>query len=234
MQWPRWSEAVLALVALLAAGLIGFGVGGAKTAPTTGRLTVTASGTLQVTPNVAQVNLGTSVQASTAQGALAKLTVASAAIVTAVEKDGISAKDIQTSNLNVGQRYDNQNQPSGYQANEQFNITVRKVSDAGKVASLAMAAGANQFNNVSYSELDPNAGTRQAVQQALQAAKKQAKAEASQLGVTLGKVVSVSLQNQAAPGPIFAARAAVQASPAILEPGTQIVTVQVHVTYSYQ
>ncbi len=234
MQWPRWSELVLALVALVAAGLIGYGVGGAKASQGQGRFTVTATGTSQVSPNIAQVSLGANVQASTAQAALGKLNGIAKAIVDAVEKHGISAQDVQTANFNVGQYYQpNSGQPSGYQANEQFTITVRTLASASGVIDAAMAAGANQFNNVNFSESDPNAGQQQAVQQALKAAKRQAVREAATLGVSLGSVVSVRVQNTQTPGPIFAQRSAAVAS-AVVQPGSQAVSVQVDVTYSYR
>lgn len=236
MQWPRWSELVVAIAALAVAGLIGFAVGGVKASAPSGRLTVTATGTSQVIPNLATVNVGAVETATTAQAALNKLAKVSTALVAAVEKQGVAAKDIQTSNLSVNQQYNNQNQPIGYQANEQFTITVRKLSSAAQVVASSFSAGANQGNGISFTEMDPNAGQQQAVDQALRAAKRQAKSEAAQLGVALVKVVNVQLRSQGIPGPIYASlsmKSAGVAAPA-LQPGTQSVTVQMQVTYSYR
>lgn len=234
MQWPRWSEAVLALVALVVAGMIGYGArAGTSAAP--GRLTVSASGTAQVLPNEAQISVGANTVASTAQGALAKLNAIAEKIVAAVQKQGIPEQDVQTSNLNVGQNYGPNGRLSGYQANEQFTVTVRKLASTSAVIAAAMGAGANQFNNVSFSESDPNAGQQAAVQTALAAAKRQAKSEAAELGVTLVRVVSVRLAQPQSPGPIFASyKAAASASAPVVQPGNQTVSVQVQVTYSYR
>lgn len=236
MQWPRWSELVLALVALAAVGLAGFGLGGAqKSGAKGGSLQVTATGTAQVTPNLAQINLGGQVQAPTAQGAMGKLNAITNAVVAALEKDGVAAQDIQTSNMYLNQNYDQQGRPNGYQANEQFTVTVRKLASTGELISAGLTAGANQFNNVTFTEADPNAGRELAVQKAIKAAKKQAASEAAQLGVALGRVTSVRVQGAQTPGPIFeAAKSAAGAAAPNVQPGSQSVQVQVQVTYSYQ
>ncbi len=234
MQWPRWSEAVVAIVALLVAGLIGYGAGNSGAVSAPGRLTVTASGTTQVTPDMAQISVGANAQAPTAQGAFAKLNAITQKVVAAVEKQGIPAHDVQTANLNVGQNYGPNGQMSGYQANEQFTITVNKPSAASAVITAVMDAGANQFNGVSFSERNPNAGQQQAVQKALSAAKQQAQVEASELGVTLVRVVSVRLTSPQTPMPIYAAQRASAAAAPVVQPGTQTVSIQVQVTYSYR
>lgn len=236
MQWPRWSELLLALVALGAAVGIGFAAGGTRTASPTGHLTVTASGSDWIVPQIAQVNLGANENATTPQAALGKLSNVANAVLAAVSKQGIAAADVQTSNLNVGQYWGPNGRQSGYQASEQFTITVRKLGVIGPVISAATAAGANQVNGVSLQPVDPNAGQQQAVAAALKSARKEALAEAQELGVQLGKVTAVQIQPSGGPVPIYAAMAkAAQASPSLPIPtGSQQVTVSVQVTYGFR
>ncbi|EQD43909.1 protein containing DUF541, partial [mine drainage metagenome] len=146
MQWPRWSEILLGIIAVAAALLVGVGVGRSGGGTGQGRLRVSASGQSQVTPNEAQVTLGTNVTASTAAEALKKLAAISARLVKVVAKYDIPAKDVQTSNLNVGQNYGQNGVPQGFQANETFTLTVSDLPVVGRVVAGAIGTGANQVN----------------------------------------------------------------------------------------
>ena len=238
MTWPRWSEAVLAIVALVVALGIGFAAGGgARGAAAKGSLTVTANGSAWVAPNEAQINLGAQETAATAPGALKKLADAAAALLKAVGKYGIKPAQVQTSNLNLSQNYGPSGVPQGYQAQEQFTVTTRDLRHLGTVVSAATAAGANQLNGLQLLTADPNAGRQQAVQFALKSARAQAGREAAELGVTLGGVrsVSVSASQPFVPYMMFGAHAAVaQASSAPIATGNQQVQVSVRVTYSFR
>jgi len=236
MGWPRWSEAVLALVVVCVVGGIGFlaggGAGGSRAAQ--GQLTVSATGTSWVKPDEAQIAIGASETAQTAAEALQKLSTAASALLKAVAKYGIAPSQVQTSNLNLSQNYGSQGQPQGYQAQEQFTITTKDLGSLGQIVTAATMAGANQLNSLQMLTADPNAGQRQAVQAALGAAKKQAQSEARQLGVTLGSVKNVSVTASQPPGPILFNAAAKAASAAPIAVGNQQVEVSVQVTYSFR
>lgn len=237
MQWPRWSEIVLGIVAIAAALLVGVGVGRAGGGSSAGRLRVSASGQSLVAPDEAQVILGANVTAPTAAGALGQLAVISQRMVAAMRRLGVPAKDVQTSNLSLGQNYGNNGVRQGYQANETFTLTIFKLPLVSQVITGATATGANQLNGVNFLERDPNTGIKSAVAQALGAARRQAEAEAKQLGVTLGPVVSVQVnQNSGTPPIYFAAAGAAVRAPApslAVSPGNQAVTAQVSVVYSF-
>ena len=238
MTWPRWSEAIVAAMALVVALGIGFAAGGgARGAAPNGSLTVTANGSAWVAPDEAQINLGAQETAPTAPEALKKLADAAAALLKAVGKYGIKPAQVQTSNLNLSQNYGPSGVPQGYQAQEQFTVTTRDLRHLGTVVSAATAAGANQLNGLQLLTADPNAGRQQAVQFALKSARAQAGREAAELGVTLGGVrsVSVSASQPFVPYMMFGAHAAVaQASSAPIATGNQQVQVSVRVTYSFR
>lgn len=236
MQWPRWSELSVSIVALAAVLGAGYAVGGARSETGVGHLTVTARGTTWVAPDMARVNVGATETAQTSKEAMANLGQVAKAVLTAVEKQGIAASDVQTGNLNLGDNWVNGHR-SGYQATEQFTVTVRHLSAVEPVIAAATSAGANQLNNVSLDMSDPNAGQVKAVGAALQAAKKQALAEAKELGVRLGKVTGVDLQQSPGPQPVFAAEKLAASAPAPSPPvaaGNQQITVTVQVTYSFR
>lgn len=237
MQWPRWSEILLGIVAIAAALLVGIGVGRAGSGSGSGRLRVSANGQSLVTPNEAQVTLGANVTAPTVAEAIGKLSAISERMVAAVQRLGLPAKDVQTSNMSLGQNYGNNGVPQGYQANETFTVTVFKLPLVSRVITAATATGANQMNGLNFMESDPNAGIKAAVAQALGAARRQALAEAKQLGVTLGPVVSVQVnQNSTTPPIYFGAAKSAQAAAApslAVSPGNQTITAQVSVVYSF-
>ncbi len=236
MTWPRWSEAVLALVVLCVVLGIGFlAGGGARSASgaSQGQLTVTSSGISWVQPDEAQINLGAQETAPTAPAALQKLSAVASSLLRAVGKDGVQAADVQTSNLNLSQNYGPNGQLQGYQAQEQFTVTTRDLARLGAVVTAATAAGANQLNGLQLMTADPNAGQQQAVQAAIKAAKRQALAEAKELSVTLGGVRSVRLTSTQTPQPIAFSLAKTAAS-APIATGNQQVQVSVQVTYSYR
>lgn len=236
MSWPRWSEAVLALVVVAAAVGIGFAAGGSArgTLGASGRLTVAATGSSWVTPNQAQINLGVQESATTAAAALHDVSAVASRLLKAVAADGIKPSQVQTSNLNLGQNYGPNGQPQGYQASEQFTITTQDLGHLGAVVTAATNAGANQLNSLQLQTADPNAGQQQAVQAALKSARKQAGAEAAELGVTLGSVTGVSVSSSQAPVPImFSAAKAAAAQSAPIATGNQQVQVSVQVTYSF-
>lgn len=238
MQWPRWSEIVLAAVALAVALWVGTLTGHTGTPVSSGHLNVTASGQVQVAPDEAQINLGSNVTAGTAAEALAKLSAISERLVAAVHGYSIPAGDVQASGLNVGQYFGQNGQPQGYQASETFTVTLHKLPVIGKVVAAATTAGANQVNGITFLSSDPNAGMQAAVAKALAAAKRQARSEASELGVTLGSVTLVKLdQSPSSPIPFaanyHAAAAAVDSALLPVPPGNETVSAQVTVTYSF-
>lgn len=237
MTWPRWSEAVLALVVVCVVLGIGFLAGGGvrgQSAPQ-GQLEVSASGSAWVKPDEAQINLGAQETATTAPAALQKLSSVATALLKAVAEYGISAAQVQTSNLNLSQNYGPSGTPQGYQAQEQFTVTTQDLQHLGAVVTAATAAGANQLNGLQLQTSDPNAGQQQAIAAALRAAKKQAAAEAAELGVVLGKVKNVNVTASQTPLPImYSAAHASAASAAPIATGNQQVQVSVQVTYSFR
>ncbi len=236
MTWPRWSELVLALVAICFVLGIGFlAGGGARGAGTSqGQLTVTASGSAWVKPDQAEINLGAQETAATAPEALQKLSTVASKLLGAVGKYGIRPAQVQTANLNLSQNYGPNGQLQGYQAQEQFTVTTGQLQRLGAVVTAATGAGANQLNGLQLLTADPNAGQQQAVQAALRAARKQAGVEAAELGVTLGSVRSVHLTASQNPLPIMFSPARASAAAAPIATGNQQVQVSVQVTYSFR
>jgi uncharacterized protein YggE len=85
---------------------------------------VTGNGTTNATPDRASFNFGVTSQASTAGGALGRSSAQARAIVAALGKAGIDAKDIQTTDVSLWpQTKANGTEIVGYTATDSVNVT---------------------------------------------------------------------------------------------------------------
>lgn len=116
-------------------------------------ISVNASSSIKMKPDTAVLNLGVETTGSTVKAASDSNSVIADKVISALKKAGVSEDDIQTSNFNVSQNYDNLTQKySGYIVTN--SITVRcPVEKASTVLQTAVDSGANQFSNLTY-EID--------------------------------------------------------------------------------
>src|ERR1044071_9444506 len=91
-------------------------------------LNLSAAGEVKAEPDMATITLGVTVEAPTAAGAMQANAARMNAVMAALRRGGIPAKDIQTSGLNLNPQYRyEQNQPpqlTGYQASNLVTVTV--------------------------------------------------------------------------------------------------------------
>lgn len=192
-------------------------------------LTVYGNSTTMATPNVAQITVGVTNQASTAHVALTQNNTILDRVVHRVESLGIQKSSIQTTGLNINPNYNQANPPSitGYQVDD--NATVNApMAKAGQVIDTAVAAGANQVNGINWITSEPSA-YRQTFRAALQDAKNQALAMASAMGDKGVSVVSVTVQPGGQSSPAYFGSVKAAATPAY--PGQQEENVTLKVVY---
>ncbi|MEZ4629480.1 MAG: SIMPL domain-containing protein [Deinococcales bacterium] len=158
-------------------------------------ISVSGQGTVYAEPDIALVDFGIISQ----DGDLSKATANANAVISSIREVlsalGIEDKDIRTSEFNIWpqDRYNRDGEVVGreYQVNHTLTVTVRESAKLGEVLSQAVAAGANNVNNIRYS-FDNSEGLEQ---QARALAMANAKAKASQLAelaeVSLGKVIRI-------------------------------------------
>jgi uncharacterized protein YggE len=204
---------------LLAAVLIGPAIGTARAqsdADIIARLfdvstiNVSGIGRVRVTPDVADVQLGVTVQGETAQAASDEAARVMEAVLAAIAGAGIPEEDIQTTQLNLYPVYDYNDNPPEIEAWEASNIvtvTVRDVNEVGDVVGAATGAGATNVQGITFRVDDPS----EAEAEARSAAVADARAKADQLaadgGVTIVGVRSITESSFNAPQPIFFERA---------------------------
>jgi uncharacterized protein YggE len=117
-------------------------------------------------------------------------------VMSALQKAGIAAKDIQTSGLNLNAQYQyEQNLPprlTGYQASNQVTVTVHDLARLGAAVDATVTAGANQVNGISFGLDDPTAAENAARERAVKALQAKADLYARATGYRVGRLVSLS------------------------------------------
>jgi uncharacterized protein YggE len=113
------------------------------------KLTVTGTGTASASPDLLTVTVEVDVTARTAALALSQDNTETAAVLAAFTQGGVSAKDLQTTNLSVQPNYvytDGRQIPSGYAVNNTIEAMVRKLDTAGDLLDAVVAAGGNDLS----------------------------------------------------------------------------------------
>lgn len=157
-------------------------------------ITISADGTVKVTPDAVRVNAAVSNLGATSKEAAAAVATSAAAVRVAFLANGVAAKDIATQSVTIYPEYNyTQDKGSvliGYRATQSFVVIIRNAGTAGLVVDAIVTAGGDnlQLNGVTPFVLDPSKATLGARTAAVKNAKTKASSYASLLGIKLGKV----------------------------------------------
>jgi hypothetical protein len=199
-------------------------------------VTVTGTATIKASPDEAVISLGVQTQANTAQGALSENATKMTAVLAALADQGIAKDDIATSYVSLYPTYgQNGQEVTGYQAQNQIDVTVRDLSKVGRVIDAAVGAGANLTNGITFQLSDQNQGVNQALADAVKSARDKAETLAAAGNASLGDVITIQEGTPPVYPPItydraFAAGAA--STPTPIEPPTIQTQVTVTVTWA--
>jgi uncharacterized protein YggE len=212
-------------------------------------IVVQGTGEVKVTPDIAQVMLGVITQDKDATRAGQANAAKTDAVIKAIRAAGIPEKDVQTSGYSLNPVYQgglggsgggNQNQPPAlYEARNSVTVTVRNISDTGKVIDAAIKAGANLAGGISFSLNDEAAGKArdEALRRAVTDAKRKAVVIAKAASTGAIDLAAIIENGVAFPRPYtdFSAMAARgMPAPAVtpVTPGEQSVTATVTIRYT--
>jgi uncharacterized protein YggE len=199
--------AVAIAAALVAVTLAGFAGGGrvaaqddASPVPSVfgpGTVSVSGHGSVNVTPDTAQVNIGVDVTLPSLDEAQAESDAQANAIIEAVKASGVADEDVQTSNYSVYvvRNYDemgNLGEITGYQITNQVNVTIRDVEMVGEILNAAIDAGANNIYGITFYVDDTTAAASEARILAVEDARQKADELAAASGLSLGRLVAIS------------------------------------------
>jgi uncharacterized protein len=178
--------------------------------PVPGRITVTGEGSVSVVPDMATVTLGVTSEGATAAAAMAQNSAQLAAVIAQLKSAGIAEKDVQTSGLSLGPRWDNSASSVGkapkivgYVATNSVSVRVRALDHLGGVLDSVVKNGANTFSGVSFDIAARQPAEDAARKAAVVEALRKARLYADAAGVKLGAIQSISEDAGAGPRPVM-------------------------------
>jgi len=208
----------------------------AKSLPRT--ITVSASGQVAATPDVARVSSGVTSEAETARKALSANSEAMKGLIAGLKSAGIDAKDIKTSSFHIEPRYTNPREGevaviNGYRVVNQVEIVSRKIENLGDVLDQMVTLGANQMNGLNFEVSQAETLKDDARKAAMANALRRAQLLATAGDAEVGEVISISEEVSGMPMPhqYKMARASMAESVPV-EQGTEMLEARVTVTWA--
>jgi uncharacterized protein YggE len=225
---------VIALLVICVAGI----VAPSANAAATRYITVSAQGTIKVTPDAVRLSATVSAVAATSKDALAAANKTAVAVRAALKAAKIDTKDISTQTATVYPEYkyanDGTSTQIGYRGSQSFTIVIRAADTAGSVVdSLITAGGDNlQINGATPFVLDSTKSLDAARAAAVKSAKSKATSYASLIGVKLGKV-NYLVENSAPTNytPVMSVAKA-ESDATVIDLGQQDVTISITVQWA--
>ena len=169
--------------------------GAARIAMPASTLLVHGEATVAVAPDVAQIDIGVTTQASSSDVATELNEKRTAALVQQL-KTVLRSTNIKTINFSVNPnyRYPKEGGPpaiTGYSATNTVRLELTDLSLLRKLIELATRSGATSINRLQFALRDEKAARGQALTQAADQARSSAQALAKSLQLNLGKVLHV-------------------------------------------
>jgi len=230
------------LIVLLGLGLVLTACGpstiNVQSQPAQRTITVTGTGQVTLTPDIAYIYIGVHSQDPSATAATAANTASATAVIAVIKAAGVADKDIQTTNFSIypQQQYDSNGKITGilYMVDNTVYVTVRDLTKLGDLLDATISAGANTINSISFDKADKTGALSQARAAAVADAKKQADELTSAAGVSLGEVQTISYYDSTPPVSVQYARADLAAggNSVPVQSGSMQITTTVSIVYT--
>ncbi|WP_180966724.1 SIMPL domain-containing protein [Cohaesibacter celericrescens] len=174
-----------------------------------GSISVVGMGIVEMAPDMAIVSAGVQSRSETAQAALAANNASMKALFDELEKAGIEKKDIQTANFNINPEivYPKTNKQApqivGYIVNNQVSVNIRKLENVGSVLTALVDAGSNNMSGLQFDVSNKTELLAQARKAAIADARQKAQLYATELGVKIKRLTSLSESGGYRPQPMM-------------------------------
>jgi uncharacterized protein len=208
----------------------------ATTTPRT--ITVSGNGKVYLTPDIANISIGVQSQSENVGEALAANNTKSQEVAKTLEAIGVQAKDIQTTNFNIYPTpqtdAEGKPKPTIFTVNNSVNVTVRDLSQLGKLLDAVVQSGANTVNGITFDVVDHEKALSAARKLAVEDARKQADEIAAAAGEEIDSLQNMTLYTNSGPTPMYDAKAvgAGAASQVPIAAGQLMISVDVNANYS--
>lgn len=202
-------------------------------------ITVQGTGTVAVVPDMALVTTSVVTVAATARDAMADNTDRMRDVIATLRRQGIEARDIQTSQFYVQPQYAprRDREPNrapeivGYEVTNGVTIRVRDIGLLGDVLDLVIQDGANRIGNISFDVSDADLRRDDARRAAMDDAFRKAKLLARAADAGVGDVLQISEQFSHAGARPMVAQARMASDAVPIEAGESTLAVTITVTW---
>ena len=200
-------------------------------------ITVTGTGLVTLTPDIAYINIGVHSQDASASVAVTDNNTQAQAVIAAIQAAGVADKDIQTTNFSIypQQQYDDKGKITGilYMVDNTVYVTARDLTKLGGLLDASVRAGANNISSISFDVADKTAALSQARLAAVGNARKQADELTGATGVSLGDVQTISYYDSTPPVSIQYSRSdtALGGGSVPIQSGSMQITTTVTIVY---
>jgi uncharacterized protein YggE len=210
-------------------------VSSTATAPGARTVSVTGSATVRSTPDEALVSFGVQTQAPSAEDAMRENATRMVSVLHALADLGVKDDDVATAGVNLYPSYGSDGTNiSGYQASNEVSVTFHDLNLIGRAIDVAVKAGANLTNGVTFQMSPANRGSEQALATAIADARSKASAMADATDAQLGQVLTMTESGSPStypPMPYDIAAAGAEGSATPVNPPTLETQVSVQVTW---
>jgi uncharacterized protein YggE len=223
------------IVSVLALALVLSACGPAASGATRS-LSVTGSGMVSLTPDIAYIYIGVHTENRDIAQALAENNQQAQAVVEALKNMGVAAEDIQTSSFNIWsmEAYDEVGQAyTKYTVDNSVYVTVRDLSNLGALLDTVVGSGANTINSIQFDVADKTTALTEARQKAMENAAALAGELAQTAGLSLGEIQTITYSDSN-PYPYYGMGGGGASAPNAsvpIQPGQLQISVTVNVTY---
>lgn len=227
---------VVVVLLVLGIGLAGGAIGrSTKGSPDT--ITVTGTGTVQGVPNTIEFTLGVQTTEPTAPGALSVNDRRMSALEARLKSDGVLAKDMQTSGLNIYQNTNQSGVVTGFTAQETLDVTMNNITKAGIAIEDAAKIAGNGivFNGITLSISNDSKLLQEARSKAMHDAFTDASGDAVGGGTSVGSIIRITDEQSSnvVPYPLpYGDALSAEHGIVPIEAGQQPITVQLTVVYA--
>lgn len=162
-------------------------------------LTVTGRAEAAGRPDQALVRVGATAQADDAAAAQKEVNQLMQRVIKSIREAGVGERQIRTTGLTLSPVYAQRRRPDdsdeprvvGYRAGNTVEVTLDDLSAVGQVIDLAVGAGANQIEGISFRRKNDRPLREQALADAIRDAKSKAHIMADAADLNLGEVIEV-------------------------------------------
>lgn len=198
-------------------------------------VTVDATGKARAVPDQLVARLAVHATGPTAAGVLSDANARVQTVLDRLTADGVDAKDVRTTQAGLGPTFDNKGHVTGFAADNELEITFRRLATAGRQLDAVVRApgDAARLESVTLGFNDDDKLLAAARTDGVRRAQAQAEQMVGALGANLGAVRTIT---ESSPSPVYPSAAvsrSIASDAAVpIAPGTQDLTVSVHVVFA--